>query len=174
MTKMTVAELTKRVLPEASEDELAAAQRQLRYWTLDRIFPTLDYVNIKTGSGRHREYEGDTLPLAAIAVEIGCRWRLSADLLRRVMFGVHVLVGTHVLDGIPTPIFDKRLKARWDAAIAGQPGVFMVLQLPRTSIATQVVLDLVGIGEVTRYLASPACASTIVVNLSSVLARLRG
>jgi hypothetical protein len=166
MTAMTVTELTKRILPEVSEAELAAAARQLRYWTLEQIFPTIDYASIKTGSGRHREYDERTIHLAAVAVEIGSRWRLSAELLRRVMVGIHVHVG------VSLPTFDK-FKINWNDAIGGKPGMFLVLQVPRTSAAPQIVLDLVGLSEVEGYLKSEPCVSTIVVNLSSLFARLR-
>jgi hypothetical protein len=167
MTPMTVTELTKRILPEVSEAELAATVRQLRYWTLEQVFPTLDYASIKTGRGHHREYEGDTVLLAALAIELGSRWRLSAMQLKGIMVGIDAQLG------LPSAVFD-RFRANWAAAIAGRPDVFLVIQLPRTSAVPAFVLDLVGFGEIERYVRSGVCVSTIVIDLSALFARLRG
>ena len=71
--EFTVSELARRIAPDADEPEIARIVRQLRHWTLTGVLHLAGTVHIggvHTGAGRHRQYSGDAVYLAAIMVEL--------------------------------------------------------------------------------------------------------
>ena len=167
MEPLSVTDLATRVLLGASEAEMAMAVRQLRYWTLERIFPTINPSSIKTGKGKHREYDERTIPFAAVAVELGNRFKLNAEQLRKVMLSLWLFV-----EG---PSMDRDEYQRlWRGAIDGTvDDVWLVIQIPRTPSAPVIALDVVNTAQIHGYLAIEHVASTLLVNLSRLFARVR-
>jgi hypothetical protein len=194
---MTVSELARRVLPEANDDELAVVTRQLRHWTVSRVFPDLREGGILTGRGRHRSYTEDAVPLVAVAVELG-RWRVQMETIRLALATLHPLLEEPKAESTPEPgalppvwreVMARKLEkhpervrppkvnkdlALWNEALAGKDGIFLVLQVQiALYIFEQIEVSIVPTEKLAFYLQRRDHASTIVVSLSNLFARLR-
>jgi hypothetical protein len=140
--------------------------RQIRHWTLSRVFPTIEPGSILTGSGRHREYDEDDIHLVALAVELG-RWRLPMELVRRVL---GVLSAKNPAGSTDSPTSTRVL---WDEAIRGRDGIFLVIQIPRTTTMPILRLTATALDELVRHIDNERYTSAIIISLSRLFARLR-
>jgi hypothetical protein len=186
--RTTVAELARRVLPEADDDELASVVRQLRYWTVSRVIPTVREGRILTGRGHHRGYDEATVPLVAVAVELA-RWRMAMETIRLVLAELHArtkeeeeprrrlraaLQAARTKDPAPGAAVaaSSRDRELWTAALSGREGVFLVLKIPLEA-ADGVEVNIETSDGLARQLVNPRQLSTVVVALSRLFPRLR-
>lgn len=159
---MTVGELARRVLPAASEDEISSVVRQLRHWTVSRVFPDFGPTGILTGSGRHRGYDEASVPFVAVAVELG-RWRLPMETIRSVLAILHST--------------DRPL---WRSAMAGKEDIYLVVQLMPADSGSPLpfplpiarATDKVSLVEILEGV-DDRFVSALVISLSKLFARLR-
>lgn len=152
---MTVSQLAHRVLPGASAEEHAGVVRQLRHWTVSRVFPTFDPDNILTGTGRAREYSEDDIHLVALAVELG-RWRLPMDLMRRVL-----------------QILRSHARLKWNEAVEGKENLYLVMYIPFNYQLQSTSVRIINKDDLMRYTERPQSVSTIVIALSKLFSRLK-
>ena len=158
--RLTVGELARRVLPNATEEELAPVVRQLRHWTVSRVLPNFGPDEIMIGSGRHRGYFEESVPFVAVAVELG-RWRLSMETLFCALIALN-------------PLRDEPL---WQQAIDGQKDILLVMHLYRSrQMDIPIIIpQLTHKSELSKISDPPdgMYLTTMIISLSKLFARLR-
>lgn len=160
---MTVSEIARRVLRDASDKELAFSVRQLQHWIDKGVFAALSIGNVEAGKGKHRAFDEAALPFVALAVELG-KWRLPAEYIHSVVMVLSV-------PEIRAKALDQRSLGLWADAQHGEPAV-LVVQLTGDANRS-FTLHVVTPEHLAEYLHQPRHASAVVISLTALFTCIR-
>jgi hypothetical protein len=112
-----VAELAKAVADKEVDTDLVT--RRIRHWTLGHALAALGPAH--SGTGRHRRY-GESAAYHAVLLNWLTDWGLSISILQKVSERLQEML-----------VKDPQWRARWNDAIDGSRGVWMLLTIQRVS-----------------------------------------